>query len=195
MIALAAGVVLGIVTGLPVGVINVAIVEAASAGRGAFARRLGIGGAIADAIHAGAAFVGVGRVIEERPEWKLAMVLVTVAAVAAYATKVILRRRGRAREPRHGVVTGFLLTLPNPGALAAWVAVAAVLWPGIAVPDALALAAGVGAGSALWFTALARWVSSRSGTSRSRSGSSPPETPPSSSRAGARSETPPASRP
>ena len=195
MTALALGVVLGIVTGLPIGIINVAIVEAAQAGRAAFARRLGIGGALADAIHAGVAFVGVGRAIEDRPQWKLAMALVTAAAIAMYATKVIRRRRGRGSEPTRGVTTGFLLTLPNPGALAAWVAVAAIIWPAISVADALVLAAGVGAGSTLWFTALARWVSSRSGTSRSRSATPPPETPASDSPAGARRENRPAPPP
>jgi threonine/homoserine/homoserine lactone efflux protein len=193
--ALALGVVLGIVTGLPVGIINVAIVEAASAGRAAFARRLGIGGALADAIHAAIAFVGIGRTLEERPQWKLAMALVTAAVIAMYVTNVIRRRRGRGTEPTRGVTTGFLLTLPNPGAVAAWVAVAAVVWPAIPVADALVLAAGVGAGSALWFTALARWVSSRSGTSRSRSATPPPETPDSDSPAGARPESRPAPSP
>lgn len=190
MIALVVGIGLGIVTGLPVGVINVAIIEAASAGRSAFARRLGVGGALADAIHAAVAFVGVGRVVEERPEWKLAMALVTAAVIALYATKVIRRRRGKGTEPTRGITTGFLLTLPNPGALAAWIAVAAVLWPTIEPVDALVLAAGVGAGSALWFTALARWVSSRPGTSRSTPEMSPPETARPDSPASVRSESP-----
>jgi threonine/homoserine/homoserine lactone efflux protein len=160
--ALLLGLALGVVTGLPVGVVNLAIVEAAHAGRAAYARRLGIGGALADAVHAAVAFVGVGRVIEERPEWKVAMAIVTGAAILMYATSVVRRRRRRDQAPaRHGVLVGIVLTLPNPGALAAWVAVAAVVWPTISLPGALVLAAGVGVGSALWFTALAGWVSSR----------------------------------
>lgn len=46
--------------------------------------------------------------------------------------------------------------MPRPPA--AWVAVAAALWPGATLLEATLLAAGVGAGSTLWFTALARWV-------------------------------------
>jgi threonine/homoserine/homoserine lactone efflux protein len=187
VIALLVGLALGVVTGLPVGIVNVAIVEAAQAGRAAFARRIGVGGALADSIHAAVAFVGVGRVVTERPEWKLALALVTGAVFAVYATSVVRRRRRKqetadASASRRGVLVGFLLTLPNPGALAAWVAVAAVVWPAIPTTSALVLAAGVGVGSALWFTALARWVSSRSGTSRSTpaprpSSATPPDNP------------------
>lgn len=166
MIALLLGLGLGVVTGLPVGVVNVAIIEAAHAGRAAFARKLGAGGALADAIHAGAAFVGVGRVIEDRPEWKIAMAIATAAVIAMYATHVVLRRRRKQPPPaRGGMLVGFLLTLPNPGALAAWIAVAAVVWPAISLANALVLAAGVGAGSAVWFTALAT-ITARAGSKR-----------------------------
>jgi len=41
---------LGVVTGMPLGVINVAIVDAATAGRRRFATGLGLGGGAADAI-------------------------------------------------------------------------------------------------------------------------------------------------
>jgi threonine/homoserine/homoserine lactone efflux protein len=69
------------------------------------------------------------------------------------------RRPGRAARRRSsGVATGVLLTLPNPAALGAWVAVAAAIWPTITVTPALVLALGVGLGSAVWFVLLARWI-------------------------------------
>ncbi|MBA3542354.1 MAG: hypothetical protein H0T79_22250, partial [Deltaproteobacteria bacterium] len=49
------------------------------------------------------------------------------------------------------------LTLPNPGALGAWVAVAAI-WPAGSPLLATLVGLGVGAGSALWFVLLGRWV-------------------------------------
>jgi arginine exporter protein ArgO len=157
--ALVVGLALGIVTGMPIGVVNVAIVEAASRGRAAYAARVGVGGALADAMHAAIAFAGVGRVVTERVAWRAAMAVVMAAVVCAYASRVWRRRRGRVVcEERGGMLAGLMLTLPNPGALAAWVAVAAVVWPGIDIARALVLAAGVGAGSALWFAALACWV-------------------------------------
>jgi hypothetical protein len=51
------------------------------------------------------------------------------------------------------------LTLPNPAALGAWVAVAAMTWPDASVTVAITLAVGVGIGSAAWFAFLARLVS------------------------------------
>jgi arginine exporter protein ArgO len=65
---------------------------------------------------------------------------------------------GDATSLVRGVATGLVLTLPNPAALAAWVAVAASVWPHAAPLEAASTAGGVGVGSALWFTALARWV-------------------------------------
>jgi hypothetical protein len=49
-----------------------------------------------------------------------------------------------------------LFTLPNPAALAAWVAIASATWPTISTQNAILVGVGVGVGSAAWFTTLAR---------------------------------------
>jgi threonine/homoserine/homoserine lactone efflux protein len=158
--AAAAGLGLGVVTGIPPAVVNLSIMEAAAAGRVGFAVRVGIGGAIADTAHAGVAFVGVGGLVTEHPTWMKAMALIAAAVIASY---VALAWRGKHAQrqlgQRTGVVIGLLLTLPNPAALGAWVAVAAALWPTVDLTGAIVLAVGVGIGSAVWFTALARWIS------------------------------------
>lgn len=156
MSAIALGLALGIVTGMPPGLVNVAIAEAASTGRGAFAARLGVGGAIADTIHATIAFVGVGRVVTESFAWRVGAAVATALVLASYARRV-WRRRRHGVEQRRPLLSGLLLTLPNPAAFAAWVTVAAILWPTIDVTHALVLAGAVGIGSALWFVSLARW--------------------------------------
>ena len=53
----------------PIGVVNVAIVDAASRGEKRFATGIGIGGAIADAVHAALAFVGIGKLVAAHPTW------------------------------------------------------------------------------------------------------------------------------
>jgi threonine/homoserine/homoserine lactone efflux protein len=162
VIAAALGIGLGIVTGMPLGVINVAIVDASIAGQRRFATGIGVGGALADAIHAALAFVGMGQLVTRRPD--LVRVLAIAAAVLIVLYAVFAWRRERvaktvdATSPR-AVLTGFLLTLPNPGALSAWVAVAASLWPAATVAEAIVLAVGVGIGSAVWFALLAKLVS------------------------------------
>jgi len=158
------GVGLGVVTGMPLGVVNVAIVDAAAAGRRRFATGLGLGGAAADTVHAAIAFAGLGRVVTARPELVRVLAIVAAALIAGYAIAA-WRARPAHRPPRdesrllRGVTTGALLTLPNPGALTAWVAVAAALLPGAAIAEAAAIAAGVGAGSAAWFALLAQLAS------------------------------------
>nr|HEX4315002.1 LysE family transporter [Kofleriaceae bacterium] len=160
------GLALGVVTGMPLGVVNVAIVESASAGDVRFATRVGIGGALADAVHAVLAFAGFGQVVLANPAWTRPLAATAAAIVVAYAV-VTWRRRHRdhaaaaAERGASGVVVGLSMTLPNPGALAAWVTVAAALWPDIALADAAVLGACVGVGSAVWFGALARFVAKR----------------------------------
>lgn len=165
MIASAAllGLGLGIVTGMPLGVVNVAIVDASLAGRARFALGLGLGGAVADTAHAALGFIGMGALITARPElvrWLAigASILIVGYVVVAWRQRAAPRVSTDASSLVRGALTGCALTLPNPGALAAWVAVAAALWPDATIAEALALAIGVGLGSAGWFALLARWV-------------------------------------
>jgi threonine/homoserine/homoserine lactone efflux protein len=156
------GIALGAVTGIPIGVVNVAIVESATRGDRRHAIAIGIGGALADAAHAAVAFVGVGHVVAAHPQWTKGLAIGAAAIVVAYAVTAMRRRsamrEGASTPGRFGIATGVLLTLPNPAALGAWIAVAAAIWPGITLVPALTLAAGVGVGSAAWFTVLARFV-------------------------------------
>jgi threonine/homoserine/homoserine lactone efflux protein len=172
--ALGLGLGLGAVTGMPIGVINVAIVDAVAGGRRRFAAGLGLGGGAADAIHAALAFAGVGRIVTASPALVRSLAIAAAVAITGYVAVrwTAGRRADRADQgasaPRArsgdrdtvlaGLATGFLLTLPNPAALGAWVAVAASVWPDAALPEAAALGAGVGSGSALWFACLARWL-------------------------------------
>lgn len=161
--AAALGVGLGVFTGLPLGVINVAVVEAALAARRRVALGLGLGGAIADMLQAALAFVGVGQLVIARPEITRGFGILAGALIVGYAVLVWRRRRRPTAVQQDGSVwrslgIGVSLTLPNPGALAAWVAVAAAVWPRATPAEAVAVALGVGAGSAVWFSVLGRLV-------------------------------------
>lgn len=179
-LALVAGVALGAITGLPLGVVNVAIVEAAAGGRRGAARGIGVGGAAADAVHAALAFGGVGGMIVARPGAAAALHVIAGVILIGYAA--ILWRAAGAAAPGaatpaglppssfgRGVVTGLGLTLPNPAALGAWIAVAGALAPPSAA-HGLVTAAGVGLGSAAWFVTLARLASRGAPTPSPRRG-------------------------
>ena len=127
---------------------------------------MGLGGALADSVHATLAFVGVGRVIIARPEWVRTMAIAAAVVIVAYAVVVWRRRRDpvsyadRPDRVRRGLATGLALTLPNPGALAAWVTVASGIWPTISVPGAIALGVGVNIASSVVLVLLARYAAS-----------------------------------
>ena len=159
------------VTGVPLGVVNVAVVERArrdGAGAGA---ALGIGGAIADGTHAALATLGTGAWLANHRVALLAVALTGAVSIAIYA--VMLWRR--ASEPAAAgpalaaasrsrlLLRGLSLTLPNPAALLAWTAIATALWPTASIATAIAVAAGVAVGSATWFVTLARLAARRAG--------------------------------
>src|SRR5262245_12427958 len=136
VVAAAAGLGLGAVTGMPLGVVNVAIVDASIAGRRRFAIGVGLGGAAADAVHAALALIGVGHLVTARPELGRALAIAAAISIAGYVAIAWRRAAASPGAPAsdassigRGVATGLALTLPNPGALAAWVAVAAALAP------------------------------------------------------------------
>lgn len=156
--ALGLGLILGAATGIPLGVVNVAVVEAATRGGARHAAAIGLGGALADGAHAFLAFAGLATLVTD--ELRAPLLLVSATTILGYAA-LLLRRRGvapAARPPRagRGIAIGLALTLPNPAPLLAWVAVGAALVrsPDIAVAAAGAL--GVTLGSAAWFALLAR---------------------------------------
>lgn len=165
-LALLVGVGLGVVTGLPLGVVNVAVI--ASAGRdGARAgTAIGLGGALADTTHAAIAFAGLAPVIAAHPTAQDLLAVASGLLLLTFAAYVGRPRSAAARtddvddaaRPRsfvRRIATGLVLTLPNPAALAAWLAVATALGPR-STAASVAMAAGVGLGSAAYFAALAR---------------------------------------
>jgi len=260
--ALALGVGLGAITGMPLGVINVAIVDAVIAHEHRHARGLALGGALADATHTLLAYAGLGRLVTARPQYARWLAIGAAIAIIAFAIASWRRRhtarrsstaasasapasaptpasasasasaaasasasaptpasasasasaaasasasaptpasasasapasaptpssggrttsattrparatstdsattspaRATSTDPPlvRGILSGIALTLPNPAALAAWVAVAAMTWPDASIPVAVSMALGVGVGSAAWFSVLGRMV-------------------------------------
>ncbi len=140
---------------------NLAIIDAATRGEERFARGIALGGGLADGVHAAIAFASVTRLLAAHPHWTKAMAIVAAVVIGIYVI-VGSRRHSMAesttRRASTGLVTGLLLTLPNPAALGAWIAVAAAVWPTIETVPSLVLAVGVALGSAAWFTVLAHWI-------------------------------------
>jgi len=171
-LALAIGVGLGVITGLPLGVVNVAVVATAARHGARAGRAVGLGGALADAVHATVAFAGLAPIIAARPRLADALTLTSGILLVAFALHLARPRRApdaapadeTAPPPRgtlRRIAAGAALTLPNPAALAAWLAVAGALGPPRTSAAAIAITLGVGLGSAAYFSGLAH-VAARS---------------------------------
>lgn len=156
------GLAIGAMTGMPLGVINIAIVDAVTAGYRSYALGLGLGGALADSAHAALAMLGIGRIVIAHPEWTRVLAIVAAVMLVGYVI-FAWRRHHVARpvtggSPGRGLVTGLLLTLPNPAAIGAWAVLTTMIWPAAATAEGIAFAAGVLVGSATWFTILGRLI-------------------------------------
>jgi threonine/homoserine/homoserine lactone efflux protein len=161
--AIAIGLALGVLTGIPLGVVNVAVIELGARDRRA-ATWLGAGGALADGVHAAIAILGYGALVARSATATRVLAAASGVIVLAYVVWIVRRRAPRDEHAPRAVIasrvralaTGLSLTLPNPGALAAWTAVAAAFFPTAGAPIAVAAACAVAVGSAAWFAALAR---------------------------------------
>lgn len=172
LVWLAIGLALGVATSVPIGLANVAVVDAGLRHGRRRALSIAAGAAVADFVHSGLAFAGVGPLIETHAWLPRLFFVASGLAITAYGVHVLRSSRsvsnttGEAApaataEParaRSGVLVGLLLTLTNPAALLAWLVVAGALHPGTMVRG-VAIAAGVGVGAFGWFAVLALWSS------------------------------------
>jgi threonine/homoserine/homoserine lactone efflux protein len=146
---------------MPLGVVNVAIADAALAREKRFALGLAIGGAVADGGQAAIAWLGLASVITARPTLEKGLALSCGIAILVFA--ITSWRRNRVRKEHtyehptvlRGVGSGLAITLPNPAAFAAWLAVATAV-PAGSMTTAIACAVGAGLGSAAWFIVLGK---------------------------------------
>lgn len=165
LIAALVGFVFGFIGSVPVaGPIAVLVLERSLAMRYADAEGIAVGGALAESVYAGAAFLGLGMLIERYPF--LLVVARAVGALVLFGVAAALLR-GRNRPPElkpyvstaagraRGFSVGFSVTAVNPTLLATWSVVVALAFS--AFPLALtlhtAIAFPIGA-----FLGIASWL-------------------------------------
>lgn len=158
LLYLALGVSLGVVTSVPIGVANAAVVDTALRSGPRRALALAAGAASADFAHACLAFVGLGPLLADHPPWPAIFFVISGVAIATYGV-VVFRAAPKSSKPAGGTMSsaylvGLLLTISNPGALMAWMVVAAAVAPAD-TSVAGGLATGVGIGAFAWFSVLA----------------------------------------
>ncbi len=162
----------GAITGVPIGPVNVAVIDAAYRHtlRRAFA--VGIGGAIADGLYAGLGVVGVTPVLRTYPSIPPLLYLASGIVLLGYG---FLTARSQPvapaqpspdearestatmqrRELWSGFTVGLALILLNPAAIVTWVVIMGQIIPDATLTEGIACSIGVACGSFGWFALVA----------------------------------------
>lgn len=172
--AFLAGFGFGFIACIPVGPVNVTIINEGAC-RG-FRRTffIGLGAAVMEVLYALVSFAGFSQLFTSdwmRAGMELASFVVLLGLGLKYllapcapvnvphAVAVVEQRL----HPHTAFMTGFVRVLGNPATLLWWIAVAAMLvahqWVDNTWPDKLACVAGIGLGALVWFTKLGYAVS------------------------------------
>jgi threonine/homoserine/homoserine lactone efflux protein len=174
LLAALAGVVSGLASAVPVGPVNVTLINEAARHGQRRAWWVGCGAGTMEMIFCATGFAGFARLFDSPPVhflFQLAGFAVITGLGWHYLTARTLRGFGRAEaavrrryQPHTGFWLGFVRVLGNPGVLLYWVAVAASLTAhGVVGPDGrgrVACLAGVALATFGWFGLLA-WLAAQ----------------------------------
>lgn len=160
----------GAITGIPIGPVNVAVIDAAY--RHTFRRAIGVGlgGALADGAYSALGLLGVKPILDANPGIPPVLYLLSGAVLLVYG---YLTARSQPVSPampnephasesvmmkaelQLGFKIGVALILLNPAAITVWVVMMANLIPAATISGGIACALGVMVGSFAWFALVA----------------------------------------
>jgi threonine/homoserine/homoserine lactone efflux protein len=162
----------GAITGVPIGPVNVAVIDAAyrHTMRRAFA--VGLGGALADGLYAGLGVVGVTPVLRTYPSIPPLLYLASGLVLLGYGfltarSQPVAPAQPSADEARESTATmrrrelwsgftvGLALILLNPAAIVTWVVIMGQIIPDATLAEGIACSIGVACGSFGWFALVA----------------------------------------
>jgi threonine/homoserine/homoserine lactone efflux protein len=165
----AIGVAAGALTGVPIGPVNVAVIDAAYRFTMRRAIAVGLGGALADGAYAGLGVMGVAPILNNYPSIPPILYAVSGVILLIYG---FLTARAQAVAPASsepgssesvamrkemwsGFRVGLALIILNPAAIVTWVVIMGSIIPDGTTIEGLACAVGVMIGSFAWFALVA----------------------------------------
>jgi arginine exporter protein ArgO len=163
----AIGIAIGALTGVPIGPVNVAVIDAAYRHTLRRAIAVGLGGAIADFVYATLGIVGIGPYLLEYPLLPRILYGVSGVVLIGYGAITVRTRPVTpltAHAPKSptpssevwsGMQVGLALILLNPAALVTWVVIVGSHLADVGTIDGLAASTGIFAGSFAWFALVA----------------------------------------
>ena len=160
------GAAIGALTGVPIGPVNVAVIDAAY--RHTLRRGLatGLGGAVGDFIFSFLGIVGVGPYLLRQPGVKPVLFLISGLVLIVYGALTVRSQpppppaapphtAPRGQEVWSGFTVGLGLILLNPAAIVTWVVVVGSHLSEATATEGIAAAFGVFLGSLAWFAFVA----------------------------------------
>jgi len=164
------GIAAGALTGVPIGPVNVAVIDAAY--RHTFRRAIavGLGGALADGMYAALGVLGISPILSSYPSVPpilfavSGVVLLIYGFLTARSQPVTPATEGGGsqqkiidpkRELKEGFTVGLLLIILNPAAIVTWVVIMGTIIPEPTRLGGIACAIGVMIGSFGWFALVA----------------------------------------
>jgi threonine/homoserine/homoserine lactone efflux protein len=157
----------GALTGVPIGPVNVAVIDAAYRHTLRRALAVGFGGACADGFYAGVGVAWVAPYLRQYP-WvspilyaMSGLVLMVYGFLTARSQPVTPTQTGAPRSPNpsgeiwSGFVVGLALIILNPAAIVTWVVIIAKMIPAATHLEGMVCAGGVFLGSFSWFIFVA----------------------------------------
>lgn len=166
------GVLAGALTGVPIGPVNVAVIDAAYRHTYRRAVAVGFGGALADMLYAGLGVLGVTPILRTYPS--VLTILYAISGVVLMVYGFLTARSqpptaavpaehphpeesgvANRREIRQGFTVGVALILLNPAAVVTWVVIMGSMIPDANHWEGIACAIGVFIGSFSWFSLVA----------------------------------------
>lgn len=165
----AIGVAAGALTGVPIGPVNVAVIDAAYRHTLRRAIAVGLGGALADGLYAGLGVMGVTPILRTYPAVPpilyaiSGVVLLIYGFVTARSQPVApantetdaSKSQTMRKEMWSGFTVGAALIILNPAAIVTWVVIMGSIIPDGTTGEGLACAVGVTIGSFAWFVLVA----------------------------------------
>ena len=158
---------MGAVTGVPIGPVNVAVIDTAYRHTMRRAVAVGFGGAFADGIYAGLGFLVMGPFLKANPGvppilYASSGVVLLVYGILTARSKpipAVTEPKERAAQPSanlwSGFLLGFSLIVLNPAAILTWVVIIGPYFTDASQAEGFAAAFGVSAGSLVWFSFVA----------------------------------------
>ncbi|MCG8417503.1 MAG: LysE family translocator [Proteobacteria bacterium] len=161
------GALIGALTGVPIGPVNVAVIDTAYRHTLRRAIAVGFGGAIGDGLYAMLGILGMGPFLEDHPGVPpilyaasgLVLLVYGVLTARSKPLATVTEVTERASEPSaqmwSGFVLGFSLIILNPAAIVTWVVIVGSSMPEVSQTEGIAATIGVSCGSFVWFALVA----------------------------------------